>query len=79
MSERRAALTALTRKYGETAAEVLAWAEASAARLAELDDTDDRIERLRGRRDDLRERLARPPAALSDGPRPRPPPACPPS
>ena len=29
VSERRAALTALTRKYGETAAEVLAWAEAS--------------------------------------------------
>ncbi len=27
VSERRAALTALTRKYGETAAEVLAWAE----------------------------------------------------
>ncbi len=30
VSERRAALTALTRKYGETAADVLAWAETSA-------------------------------------------------
>jgi DNA repair protein RecN (Recombination protein N) len=63
VSERRAALTALTRKYGETIGEVLAWAEASAARLAELDDTDDRITRLRERRDDLRGRLA--PAADS--------------
>ena len=31
VSERRAALTALTRKYGETIDEVLAWAEQSAA------------------------------------------------
>ncbi len=54
VSERRAALTALTRKYGETAAEVLAWAETSAVRLAQLDDTDDRIARLREQRDDLR-------------------------
>jgi DNA repair protein RecN (Recombination protein N) len=58
VSERRAALTALTRKYGETAEEVLAWAESSAARLTELDDTDERITRLRERRDDLRARLA---------------------
>jgi DNA repair protein RecN (Recombination protein N) len=57
VSERRSALTALTRKYGETAGEVLAWAETSAARLTELDDTDDRITRLRERRDDLRARL----------------------
>jgi DNA repair protein RecN (Recombination protein N) len=57
VSERRAALTALTRKYGETAADVLAWAESSAARLTELDGTDDRIARLRERRDDLRARL----------------------
>ena len=34
VSERRAALAALTRKYGETVDEVLAWAETSAARLA---------------------------------------------
>jgi DNA repair protein RecN (Recombination protein N) len=65
VSERRAALTALTRKYGETAAEVLAWAEGSAARLADLDDTDDRITRLGERRDELRSRLGRAAAALS--------------
>ena len=34
VSERRAALTALTRKYGETIDEVLAWAEAGAAAAA---------------------------------------------
>jgi DNA repair protein RecN (Recombination protein N) len=66
VSERRAALTSLTRKYGETASEVLAWAEASAARLAELDDTDDRISRLRELRDDLRARLGPAAAALSE-------------
>jgi DNA repair protein RecN (Recombination protein N) len=66
VSERRAALTALTRKYGETVDEVLAWAEASAGRLAELDDTDDRVTRLREQRDDLRARLAPAAAALSD-------------
>jgi DNA repair protein RecN (Recombination protein N) len=66
VSERRAALTALTRKYGETAAEVLTWAEASATRLTELDDTDDRIVRLRARRDGLRERLADAAASLSE-------------
>jgi DNA repair protein RecN (Recombination protein N) len=65
VSERRAALTALTRKYGETASEVLAWAETSAARLSELDDTDDRITRLRERRDDLRARLGPAAEALS--------------
>jgi DNA repair protein RecN (Recombination protein N) len=65
VSERRAALTALTRKYGETAGEVLSWAESAAARLGELDDTDDRITRLRERRDDLSARLAPAAAALS--------------
>jgi DNA repair protein RecN (Recombination protein N) len=65
VSERRAALIALTRKYGDSAAEVLAWAEASAARLAEIDDTDDRITRLGERRDDLRARLGPAAAALS--------------
>jgi DNA repair protein RecN (Recombination protein N) len=58
VSERRAALTALTRKYGETVDEVLAWAEAGARRLLELDATDEQIEELRGRRDALRSELA---------------------
>jgi DNA repair protein RecN (Recombination protein N) len=66
VSERRAALTALTRKYGETADDVLIWAQTSADRLAELDDTDDRITRLRELRDDLRDRLADAAAALSE-------------
>jgi DNA repair protein RecN (Recombination protein N) len=65
VSERRAALTALTRKYGETVAEVVAWAEASAARLAELDDTDYRFSRLEERRRDLRTRLGPAADALS--------------
>jgi DNA repair protein RecN (Recombination protein N) len=65
VSERRAALTALTRKYGETAGEVLAWAEASAGRLAELDDTDDRIDRLRERRQVLLDQLGPAATALS--------------
>jgi DNA repair protein RecN (Recombination protein N) len=65
VSERRAALTALTRKYGETVAEVVAWAETSATRLAELDDTDDRISRLRERRRELRARLGPAAEALS--------------
>jgi DNA repair protein RecN (Recombination protein N) len=66
VSERRAALTALTRKYGESVAEVIAWAETSAVRLTELDDTDDRIIRLREHRDLLRTRLAVAAAALSE-------------
>ncbi|MGI8524441.1 MAG: DNA repair protein RecN [Nocardioides sp.] len=66
VSERRAALTALTRKYGESAVEVLAWAETSAQRLAELDDTDDRIEGLRADRQRLRDDLGQLAARLSD-------------
>ena len=58
VSERRAALTALTRKYGEDIDEVLAWWRASAQRLFELDDTDDRAARLRTERDDLRATLS---------------------
>ena len=57
VSDRRAALTALTRKYGETVDEVLAWSETSAVRLTELDSTDERIDLLRAARRELRERL----------------------
>ena len=53
VSERRAALTALTRKYGETIDEVLAWQERSSTRLLDLDGTDERIETLRAERDRL--------------------------
>lgn len=53
VSERRAALTALTRRYGDTIDEVLAWAERSATRLLDLDNTDGRIEELRAQQDVL--------------------------
>ena len=58
VSERRATLTALTRKYGETIDEVLAWAEQGALRLLDLDGTDERIEELRARVCVLRSTLA---------------------
>ena len=48
----------LCRRYGPTVADVLAWAEAGALRLAELDGDDDRIETLTARRDELRAQLA---------------------
>jgi DNA repair protein RecN (Recombination protein N) len=65
VSERRAALTALTRKYGDTIDEVLSWAEQSAARLADLDDTDGRVDRLREEAATLRTDLAATAAKLT--------------
>ncbi|MFA6575177.1 MAG: AAA family ATPase, partial [Nocardioides sp.] len=65
VSERRAALTALTRKYGDTIDEVLTWAEQSSRRLLELDSTDERIERLHARRLELRDELTDRATALS--------------
>ena len=59
VSERRAALTALTRKYGDTIDDVLAWAQASAARLLDLDGTDERIEALRAELEQLGGRARR--------------------
>lgn len=58
VSERRAALTALTRKYGETIDEVLAWSQKASARLMDLDSTDERIDELRDQRARLRGELA---------------------
>ncbi|MGA5798596.1 DNA repair protein RecN [Streptomyces cellulosae] len=57
VEERRAALNALTRKYGENVTEVLAWAERSAARLTELEGDDGRIGELTAERDALRAEL----------------------
>jgi DNA repair protein RecN (Recombination protein N) len=65
VSERRAALTALTRKYGETIDDVLAWAQVSAARLLDLDGTDERIEALRAEQDRLQAELTDAATALS--------------
>ncbi|KQV70114.1 DNA repair protein RecN [Nocardioides sp. Root122] len=66
VSERRAALTALTRKYGETIDEVLAWAEEGAKRLLDLEDTDGQIAELEQRRDRIRGELGELAARLSD-------------
>ena len=65
VSERRAALTALTRKYGDTIDEVLTWAEQSSLRLLELDHTDERIEELRADQERLRGDLGEAALALS--------------
>jgi DNA repair protein RecN (Recombination protein N) len=58
VSERRAVLTALTRKYGETIDEVLTWAETSSVRLADLDNSETRVAELREERGRLRTQLA---------------------
>ncbi|WP_139983579.1 DNA repair protein RecN [Nocardioides litoris] len=57
VSERRAGLTALTRKYGETIDEVLAWSAQAAQRLLDLDGTDERIAALTARREELQAEL----------------------
>ncbi|MFF3690954.1 DNA repair protein RecN [Streptomyces sp. NPDC002187] len=66
VEERRAALTQLTRKYGEDITSVLAWAEEGAARLIELDGDDDRIGELTAERDALRDELSGLAQALTD-------------
>ncbi|MBC6462711.1 DNA repair protein RecN [Actinomadura sp. HBU206391] len=57
VQERQAALTTLTRKYGASIDEVLAWSARSAQRITELDGDDERIEELRGEHEELTERL----------------------
>ncbi|MFE1291885.1 DNA repair protein RecN [Streptomyces sp. NPDC058751] len=66
VEERRAALTQLTRKYGEDVDAVIAWAEASAERLTELDGDDERIGELTAERDALRGELGGLAQALTD-------------
>lgn len=46
VGERRAQLAALTRKYGPTLGDVLAWAEDATARLERLEGSDGRIDQL---------------------------------
>lgn len=65
ISSRRAALTALTRKYGDTVDEILSWAQTSAERLGGLDGADDRIEQLSAERTQLRKTLAAQGSGLS--------------
>ncbi|WP_435772042.1 DNA repair protein RecN [Nocardioides sp. SYSU DS0651] len=66
VSERRAALLALTRKYGDTVDEVLAWADQASARLLDLDSTDERIQELAAEAAGLRTSLADAGVKLSD-------------
>jgi DNA repair protein RecN (Recombination protein N) len=75
VQERRAALTALTRKYAVLddphreqppgIDDVLAWAQKSAERLLELDGDDERIEELRTEHEELTARLAETAAELT--------------
>lgn len=58
VSERRAALTTLTRKYGETVDEVLEWSATASQRLLVLDHSEERIGELRTERTTLRAELA---------------------
>jgi DNA repair protein RecN (Recombination protein N) len=53
VSERRAVLSGLLRKYGDDLEQVLAWAHDAAARLASLDGADQRLELLQARRASL--------------------------
>jgi DNA repair protein RecN (Recombination protein N) len=68
VEERRAVLTHLVRKYGSPdggVAEVLSWAGTSAARLAELEGDDDRLEELAAEQQALRAELGGLAAELS--------------
>ncbi|MFS0854423.1 DNA repair protein RecN [Microbacterium sp. 179-I 3D4 NHS] len=56
VEERRAALAVLIRAHGSLEEALALW-ETGSARLAELDDDDDRLERLTAERDAARERL----------------------
>ncbi|RZU11665.1 DNA repair protein RecN [Streptomyces sp. BK239] len=69
VEERRAALTALTRKYGhpgEGVDAVLTWAERGVVRLTDLDGDDERIDELTAERDALRVELGGLAQALTD-------------
>lgn len=65
VQSRRADLSRLQRKYGDTADDVLAWAKESAARLTELEGMDDRVDGLELRLNALRSELTGCAAELS--------------
>jgi DNA repair protein RecN (Recombination protein N) len=68
--DRRAAITALVRKYaepGEGLAGVLAWAADAQARLSQLDVSDEALEALQAQRDAAREQLATLSARVTEG------------
>lgn len=57
VQERRAELAQLTRKYGDSTAEVLTWAENAGARLADLEGDDERLDELRAEHETLTQQL----------------------
>lgn len=65
ITERRAALAGLMRKYGSSVDEVLAWSQQSAARLGELSGSDERIDSLRAELGQLDTSLAEQAAAVT--------------
>jgi DNA repair protein RecN (Recombination protein N) len=68
--DRRAAITALVRKYaepGEGLAGVLGWAADAQARLSQLDVSDEALEALQAQRDAAREQLAALSARVTEG------------
>ena len=73
---RRAELGSLTRSYGSTVAEVLAWADTAGRRLLDLDGGDERIEALRAERVAPGRRARHARAAAVVGPRRRAPGGC---
>ena len=68
IAARRAALAGLTRKYGASADEVLAWGADAARRLAELEAGDDRVEVLAARVAELDARAGRAGGRVDRGP-----------
>jgi DNA repair protein RecN (Recombination protein N) len=66
IAERRAQLSTLTRKYGSTCDEVLQWAADSAVRLTQLGQSDERIETLTVRLEELRTELTALAAQISE-------------
>lgn len=67
VQQRRAELGHLTRSYGETVDDVLAWAQSAGLRLLELDGGGDRLELLESRRTELAANLAAQAATLTGG------------
>jgi DNA repair protein RecN (Recombination protein N) len=65
VSERRAALSHLYRRYGDDISAVLAWAQQSAQRLGTLVDDESRVRDLTDERADLRTRLGQAAGLLS--------------
>ncbi|MBC6435549.1 DNA repair protein RecN [Nostoc sp. HG1] len=66
VQQRRAALSTLTRKYGPTVGEVLAYRESGSVRLLELDQDSDRIDELEREVERARERAKELAAQLSE-------------